>query len=355
MGHHRILGRVPFEPPPDPRQARRTAIWRFVSSVMAISLVVLVAYLAYVGYDGSLAFGAHPRTGDCRTPASAFGWSYEAINYDIASDRDLDSIPDRTDCPRPGEAAGGDLIAADGVRLAGWYIPAGSGSATAPTVVLAHANGKTKSEMLSWAEQLHANYNLVLFDFRNHGQSSGDTTTLGVREVRDLQAVVDWLERAKSPSSIAVLGVSMGGATAIDEAANDDRVAAVILDSPHATVASALQAQLQSRGFPLALPGSWSILLGGLLRTGEDLSVADPVQAIARIGERPVLIVAAGKDDAVGPGDAAELMAAGRSDGALVELETCAVAAHGESVTACSADYAGWILGFLQRSLAHGP
>jgi uncharacterized protein len=346
---------VPFEPPPDPRQARRAAIWRLVSFVMAFSLVVLVAYLAYVGYDGSQTFGAHSRSGDCRTPASAFGWSYEAINYDLASDQDLDAFPDRTDCPRPGEAAGTDLLATDGVRIAGWYVPAATGAATAPTVVLTHANGRSKSEMLSWAEPLHAGYNLVMFDFRNHGQSSGDVTTLGVREVRDLQAVLDWLEQRKSPSSIAVLGVSMGGATAINEAADDDRVSAVILDSTHATLASALQAQLESRGFPLALPGSWAILLGGLLRTGEDLSLADPVQAMARIGERPVLIVAAGRDDGVGPHDAAELMRAAQDAGASVELETCPTAVHGESITACSEVYAGWLLGFLQRSLPARP
>jgi pimeloyl-ACP methyl ester carboxylesterase len=321
---------------------------------MALSLVALVGYLAYVGYDGSQAFAAHERSGDCRTPDSEFGWAYEAINYDLASDRELEAFPDRTDCPRPGEAAGGDLTASDGVRIAGWYIPAGSGAA-APTVVLAHGNGKTKSEMLQWAEPLHAAYNLVLFDFRNHGQSSGDLTTLGVREVRDLQAVVDWLEQRKSASLIAVLGVSMGGAAAINEAADDERVAAVILDSTHATLASALQAQLESRSFPLALPGAWSILLGGLLRTGEDLSVADPVQAIEHIGERPVLIVAAGDDEAVGPTDAAELMTAGQGEGARVELKTCPGAKHGGSVETCSSEYAGWVLGFLERSLPHEP
>jgi pimeloyl-ACP methyl ester carboxylesterase len=322
---------------------------------MALALVVLVAYLAYVGYDGSQAFGAHSRAGDCRTPGSAFGWTYEAINYDESSDRELDAFPDRTACPRPGEAAGSDLLATDGIRIAGWYIPASSGSATGPTVVLAHANGKTKSDMLTWAAPLHARYNLVLFDFRNHGQSSGEATTLGVREVRDLQAVLGWLEQKKAPSSIAVLGVSMGGAAAVDEAADDDRVTALILDSTHATVASALQAQLQSRGFPLALPGSWSILLGGLLRTGEDLSLGDPVQAMARIGERPVLIVAAGNDEAVGADDAAELVKAGEEHGAEVELQTCPDAGHGESVTACPDEYAGWVLDFLQRSLPQHP
>jgi fermentation-respiration switch protein FrsA (DUF1100 family) len=321
---------------------------------MALSLLVLVAYLAFIGYDGSKAFAAHPRSGDCRTPASAFGWAYEAINYDLASDRELDAFPDRTECPQPGEAAGADLTASDGIRIAGWYIPAGSGNPAAPTVVLAHANDKTKSEMLSWAEPLHAGYNLVLFDFRNHGQSSGDLTTLGVREVRDLRAVLDWLERTKSPSSIAVLGVSMGGATAIDEAADDERVSALIVDSTHATLVGALQRQLESRGLPLALPGAWAILLGGLLRTGEDLSVADPVQAIERIGNRPVLIVEAGDDDAVGPTDAADLADAAPDHGARVELRTCPKARHAASIETCSSEYAGWVLGFLDRSLP-GP
>lgn len=342
---------MPFEPPLDPRQARRTAIWRWVSFLMALSLVLLVGYLAYVGWQGSQVFGAHDRAGDCRTPASAFGWSYEAINYDLVTDHQLDAFPDRTDCPRAGEAAGSAVTASDGIRIAGWYIPAGNGNAAAPTIVLAHAADKAKSEMLAWAAPLHADYNLVLFDFRNHGQSSGDVTTLGVREVEDLQAVLDWLERTKAPASVAVLGVSMGGVAAIDEAADDERVAAVIVDSTHATLVGALQAQLQHDGFPLSLPGAWSILLGGLLRTGEDLSVADPLESIGRVGERPVLIVAAGEDDAVGPTDVEDLMTAAKDKGAKVELQTCPAASHGKSVEVCSAEYAGWILGFLQRSL----
>jgi uncharacterized protein len=337
----------------DSRQARRTAIWRWVSFLMALSLVLLVGYLAYVGFEGSQVFGAHDRSGDCRTPASAFGWSYEAINYDLATDRDLDAFPDRTDCPRAGEAAGSAVTASDGTRIAGWYIPAGSQNAAAPTIVLAHGAGNAKSEMLAWAAPLHADYNLVLFDFRNHGQSSGDVTTLGVREVRDLQAVLDWLERTKAPPSVAVLGVSMGGVTALDEAAGDERVGAVILDSTHATLVGALQAQLQQEGFPLSLPGAWSILLGGLLRTGEDMSVADPLESIGRVGERPVLIVAAGEDEEVGPTDVDDLMREAKDQGAKVELKTCPAAGHGKSVEVCSAEYAGWVLGFLQRSLPH--
>jgi pimeloyl-ACP methyl ester carboxylesterase len=314
--------------------------------------VLLVGYLAFVGYQGSQVFGAQPRAGDCRTPASAFGWSYEAINYDIASDSDLDGFSDRSDCPHQGQAAGAALAASDGTRLAGWFVPAANKpGSTAPTVVLAHADDGNKSDMLAWAEPLHATYNLVLFDFRNHGQSAGNTTTLGVREATDVRAVVDWLAATKRPSSIALLGVAMGGAAAIDEAATDDRVDAVILDSTHATLANAIEARLEHDGYPLAVPGAWSVLLGGLLRTGEDMTVADPLQAIGRYGARPVLIVAAGNDDAIGPNDPAELVAAARHDGATAELETCADAAHAQSITKCSKEYGGWVLGFLERSL----
>jgi len=322
---------------------------------MALVLALVVLYLGYLGYQGSDVFTAHSRAGDCRTPASAFGWPYEAINYDIASDRELDAFQDRLNCPRQGEAAGTALTTTDGVRIAGWYVPAvNQAGATPPTVVLAHGDDADKSQMLAWAEPLHGSYNLVLFDFRNHGQSSGRTTTLGAREALDVKAVLDWLAHTKQPTSIALLGVSMGGAAAIDEAAADDRVDAVVLDSTHATLANALEARLANDGYPLALPGAWAILLGGLLRTGEDMTVADPVQSIARYGDRPVLIIAAGDDKLVGKHDPADLLAAAQHAGATAELKTCPGASHGASLQKCGDEYGGWVLSFLAQSLPSG-
>ena len=345
---------MPFEPPVDPRQARRTTVWRGVSFTMALALVLLVVYLGWLGYDGSAQL-IDPRSpsSDCRTPASAYSWSYQAINYDVEADRELDAYSDRLACPRQGAAAGTQLTAVDGTRIAGWYVPSATGTGpTGPTVVLAHDSGSNKSAMLAWAEPLHRSYNLVLFDFRNHGQSSGTMTTGGIREADDLRAIVDWVSAAKDPTSIAVLGVSMGGAAAIDEAVSDDRISAIILDSTHATLANALQARLESDGFPLALPGAWSILLGGLLRTGEDMSAVDPVQAIERYGERPALIVAAGDDGLVGPDDSTDLLTAARSGGAQAELQVCEGAGHAMAIETCSADYAAWVLDFLGRTLS---
>jgi pimeloyl-ACP methyl ester carboxylesterase len=343
-----------FELPDEPGAARRAAIGRWVTFAVAVILIILLAYLAYLGYTGSARLADAPApSADCRTPAVANGWTYEAINYEASTDAALADFPDPANCPRQGDRAGGGLTTSDDIRLAGWYIPAGNGMGpTGPTVILAHRYEGNKSTMLAQAALLHDDYNLVLFDFRNHGQSSGDQTTQGTREQQDVRTVVDWLDRHKGPRQIALLGVGMGAVSALAESIADDRIAAVIMDSAQATAAGAIQAGLDSEGYPLALPGSWAILLGSLLRTGEDISAVDPVPRVARYGSRPLLIIEGGRDDLIGPSDADDLLAAAREAGVDARLETCRRAKHAESVEACAGEYRDWVLGFLSRSLA---
>jgi pimeloyl-ACP methyl ester carboxylesterase len=258
------------------------------------------------------------------------GWTYESINYDIAADAALQAEPDPTTCAAQGEPAGDHLTSFDGTRLAGWYVPAGNGSGPeAPTVVLAHGWGGNKSNMLDRAAVLHDAYNLVFFDFRNHGQSQAAATTQGVREADDLRAILDWLESRKAPDRIALLGESMGGASALNEAAGDQRVDALIIESTHATLANAAQARLDTSGYPLSMPGSWAILLGTLVRTGEDVTAADPIQSIAELDERPVLLIYGANDTSIGPDDAEDMLTAATDAGSPAELHVCDAAAHG--------------------------
>ena len=345
-------GRMPYELPPDPSTARRARITRWASFAFAALLVALVTYLAYVGYEGSRQLSDPPsRSADCRTPAT-MGWPYEAINYDIATDTGLAAEADPQACTRQGAAAG-DQVEVSGIGLAGWYVPAASGvGPTGPTVIVAHGWGSNKSSMLDRAAVLHDAYNLLILDLRNHGQSSPSPTTQGVREAGDLRAMMDWLEREKGPDRVAVLGVSMGGATALAEADRDERIDAVIAESIHATLANAAQARLDRSGYPLSLPGSWAILLGSLVRTGEDVSAVDPVQTVERLDDRPLLLIHAGQDQSIGPGDAESVLAAAEAAGSPTELHVCAEAPHAESNRTCAEDYAAWVLGFLERVLA---
>lgn len=343
---------MPYELPTDPSSARRTRITQWVTFGLAAILVALVAYFAYVGYEGSRQFADAPSpTTDCRTPA-AFGWAYEAINYDQASDEPLADEADPLNCAGRAETAGDAVTGPGGVGLAGWYVPAASGAPpTAPTVILAHGWGSNKSAMLDRAALLHETYHLVLFDFRNHGQSAGDMTTQGVREAGDLRAILDWLEAEKGPDRIAVLGTSMGGASALAAADRDERIDALIVESTHATIANAIQARLELAGYPLAMPGSWSILLASLFRTGEDASSVDPLLTIARLEDRPVLLVYGGADDSIGADDPEDLEAAAAGAGSPVELHVCEPAGHARSPDACPLEYPGWVLGFLERVL----
>lgn len=343
---------MPYQLPPDPSTERRTRVTRWLSFAFAAVLVALVAYFGYVGYEGSRQLTDPPTpAGDCRTPATV-GWAYEALNYDIATDAELAAEADPTACAGQGAPAGDALVAGE-VGLAGWYVPAGNGvGPTAATVVMAHGWGSNKSQMLERAAVLHDAYNLVLFDFRNHGQSDEAATTQGVREASDLRAVLDWLEAAKGPDQIAVLGVSMGGASALAEADRDERVDALIIESTHATLASAAEARIERAGYPLAMPASWAVLLGTLIRTGEDVSSADPVQSVERLDDRPLLLVYGGADDSIGATDGDELLAAASAAGSPTELQVCAAAGHSQSDSTCPEDYAGWVLGFLGRVFA---
>jgi uncharacterized protein len=342
-----------FTLPPDPRTERRTRISQRVSFAFAALLVVLTAYFGYVGYEGSRQLTDAPSDStDCRTPA-AFGWSYEAINYPPRSVRALQAEEDPMRCASQGAAAGDALTSDDGARLAGWYIPSGSGSGpTGPTVVIVHGWGSNKSAMLDRAALLHDAYNLVIVDLRNHGQSEPMATTQGVREAGDVRAVIDWLEGEKEPNRIAAFGISMGGATVLNEVGDDDRIDAVIVEATHATMASAAEARLERAGYPLSVPGSWAILLGSLIRTGEDISSADAVQTITRLNDRPVLLISGGRDDTIGEHDAEDLLAAAEEATSSAELHVCERGGHANNLERCPGAYADWVLGFLERVLA---
>jgi pimeloyl-ACP methyl ester carboxylesterase len=346
---------MPYELPPDPSSERRSRITGRIAFVASILLVVLVVYFAYVGYEGSRQLTDAPDPSRaCRTPA-AFFWGYQAVNYDVAADEALLAEPDPFDCESRSAAPGDAVIGPGEVGLAGWYVPAASGlPPNGATVVIVHGWGSNKSDQLDRAAMLHGSFNLLLVDLRNHGQSGEAATTQGVREAADLRAMLDWLETAKGPDRVAVLGVSMGGATALYAAAADDRIDAVIAESTHAAIANAIQARLERSGYPLALPGSWAVLLGTLMRTGVDVSSADPIQSIERLDGRPVLVIDAALDDTIGETDAEDLQAAGIAAGSAVELEVCDTAEHGGSPEACPEAYAAAVLGFLERVLAGG-
>ena len=146
------------------------------------------------------------------------------------------------------------LTTKDNIPIAGWFIPhlsqntlrkgAGFISSSvktsadakaladksedkpAPTIILLHGYPAEKGDMLFIANSLQPDFNILLIDFRYFGKSGGSFTTLGTNERLDLEAAIDFLE-SRGFKRVGVLGFSLGGATAILQAAFDPRIAAV--------------------------------------------------------------------------------------------------------------------------------
>jgi len=335
-------------------------IRRILLALLTVALVGGIAYTAYVGYEGSRQLveggGSHR---DCRTPDQLFGWTYEAINYDIADDALLATRnTDQKNCTYTGTLAGDEVVTDDGIRLAGWYIPSADGAGpTAPTVVLMHGFGATKTGVLEYGEGLHGAFNLVAFDMRNTHRSSGEETTVGVLEQEDLRAMIDWLERTKHPTHIGVLGNSMGAAAAVAEVGDDLRVEALALDSLHTRMRYQVEQRLQRAGHP-AYPGTWAVFLAAQLRFGVDLGSVDAQDAIPELTRLPVLLSHGTADTEDLPARTQAFYDDALAAGVEIELHWCEGAGHnapaGMPVWVCRDDFAAWMLDFFSRTLVDG-
>jgi pimeloyl-ACP methyl ester carboxylesterase len=327
---------------------------RAIRRLAVVAALAVVAYVVGFGAYG-LVFGSseylsgEPRSTACGTPGSRFGWAYEAVNYDLADDTALLAAnPDPTRCATQGAEAGMDVVSPDGTHLAGWFVPKAEPGSGGPAVVIVHGGKSDKSGMLPYAPALHDRYDLLIVDLRNSGRSSRADSTGGVREQADLRAMLNWLERTRHPSWIAVVGNSNGAATALAEALNDQRVRALVLDSMHAQVERQLgNVIVTEKGLP-AWPAAWAVVTGVGLRLGEPLDSVDPVRTITMLQGRPVLLTH-GLDDTIDrPADSLELnVAAAREAGLTFEVQTCPGAGHGQVVEVCAAEWASWVQAFL--------
>jgi pimeloyl-ACP methyl ester carboxylesterase len=318
---------------------------------VGVAVVGVGAYVAYVGWQGSEMLLNARHSGHCATPAS-LGWAYEAINYDRAEDAALDASPDLTACPSQGSPAGEDVVTVDGVRIAGWYIPSGDGAPpTAPTVIVVPGFEANKSDMLGVAGAVHDRFNVVLLDLRNTGRSTGTMTTGGVLERNDVAAILDWLERTKRPAAVGVLGESEGAAAVGLLARTDPRIAAIVMESPHARAAEPFARKLAAAGHP-TYPGIWGVRLAIRLRSGVDPYAADPIDSVRALGSRPLLVVNGSEDELDIPSRNADVLeAVAREAGVPVEHRVCEGARHGSLAAHCPAEFRAWVTDFFLRAL----
>jgi pimeloyl-ACP methyl ester carboxylesterase len=189
--------------------------------------------------------------------------------------------------------------AADGLSLAGWLAP---GEAGGRAIVLCHDFGGNKESMVHLAILLQrAGFTVLSFDFRGHGGSDGDGSTLGIAEKRDVLGAVDFLGRRRGVDRdhVGVYGVGMGAFAAALAAADRPTLRVLVLDSLYPDVDYPLVRRVY-QGWPFGVAH-----LGFLPRAlfdlehrgaGADERAADALPALAG---RAFLLVAPAGDAAL--------------------------------------------------------
>jgi uncharacterized protein len=125
--------------------------------------------------------------------------------------------------------------ATDGAVLRGWKVK--PKSANGDWVFLYHGISDNRTGNLAHAEFLLTNsYSVVMMDSRSLGESGGDMATYGWKEREDTRAIVDALCASEKVRHLYALGVSMGAAIALQSAAVEPRIDAVVAEDPFANL-----------------------------------------------------------------------------------------------------------------------
>jgi pimeloyl-ACP methyl ester carboxylesterase len=120
----------------------------------------------------------------------------------------------------------------DGIELAGWLV---RGRAGQPGIVLCHDLGASKNALINLAIVLNkAGFTVLDFDFRGHGASGGDGSTLGINEERDVLGAVDFLTGLAQDGidvrKLGAYGTGMGAHAVVLAAADRPALRVLVLD-----------------------------------------------------------------------------------------------------------------------------
>ena len=189
-------------------------------------------------------------------------------------ERDHEATP--TQMGLPGEDVA--LVAEDGVRLHGWYLPVKDARLT---VLFNHGNAGNISHRLDRALLLQAKLqaSVLLYDYRGYGKSEGSPDEEGT--YRDARAAHRFLveEKKVAPAALVIMGESLGSAVALDLALAKP-AAGLVLEAPFTSVPDMV------RTTPL-------FALAPLVRTRYD-----NLGKVARL-ERPLLVLHGDRDEVV--------------------------------------------------------
>lgn len=197
---------------------RGSRVWRWMRRILMTLLVLVVLFVGVIAPYGFsyLLTHAHTRPMDLRitTSPDSFQVPYRDITF-LAPARKINNNADAAVPP---------------VQISGWYLPKDSARVL---IIYAHGLFRSRQEMLERAVDFwRAGYAGLLFDFRRHGKSTGEISSLGYLERLDVESAVKFArDSLQVQTPIVVMGVSMGAAATLLAAAETPEIDGLIVDS----------------------------------------------------------------------------------------------------------------------------
>ena len=194
----------------------------------------------------------------------------------------------------------------DGINLSGIFLKRVNAKGN---VLLCHGY-KGGKEFMFGLLKAFPNFNVLMFDFRAHGQSDGLYCSLGCHEYKDVIAGVQYLKKHSKPNLPTVmLGISMGGSSCLKALEHEpDLCDALIIDSSFADLR-----KMFLRGFSLKVKLPHYPFFS-LLRTmfhycaNCDIRKMSPVSSIKTI-QKPIFLIHACNDPLIPPENSLHLYA----------------------------------------------
>lgn len=231
-------------------------------------------------------------------------------------------------------------FAGDGVTLKGWRCA--SSTARRGTLVYLHGIADNRTSAAGLVPRFTPRgFDVVAYDSRAHGDSTGDSCTYGYFEKRDLARVLDTID----DGAVVLIGTSLGAAVALQQAALDRRITAVVaaeVFSDLRTVATERAPFFFTRG---AIRRAFEL---AEQQAGFDADAVSPVSAAASV-QIPVLLIHGAEDADTRPEHSQRVLAALAGPKRLILVPG---AGHNESL---SGDVWSEIERWLEHVVPPGP
>lgn len=202
----------------------------------------------------------------------------------------------------------------DNVHLSGLFFQRQNPQAT---LIACHGHRCSKEFMYRIVD-LFPKWNILLFDFRAHGQSGGKITSVGYHEYKDVIAASRFLRHLKLAQTakavpLIILGVSMGGAAALRAAEKEPNLCDVIIvDSTFSSLNKALMGAFSAYRSVPYYPFFPALI--HLVNYFADCNIYEmnPIESVETI-KQPILFIHSCTDEYISPMHAVELFAHARN------------------------------------------